>query len=247
MPDTENAKRKRISIWSSVGQTIPDIPLPLDQLIGHIPQTQRATLPGDMEDAYGSEFNDVGPSSSLNLIRLPHGLLHSAGLGLVNDPDALLFIRPRCLTQIVFMCRDVMEHGFVGHIFGQPGTGKSSTALFVATRLAKEKKCSVFWAHLNVGKPDNAWHCICMRPDGTMSTCAGLTDRQIARLLKEFGKSENESSKLHVVMLDGIKFDGDTSEVPARSLFLANQCKRRHNCPWTRYKLNVLCCRDGLL
>jgi len=227
MTDTENAKRQRISIWSSVGQIIPDISLSLDQLIGRIPQTERATLPGDMEDAYGSEFNDVDPPSGLNLIRLPHGLLRSAGLGLVNGPDTLLYIRPRCLTQIVFMCRDVMEHGFVGHIFGQPGAGKSSTALFVATRLAKEKKCSVLWAHLNVGKPDNAWQCICMRPDGTMSTCAGLTDRQMARLLKKFGRSEDESSKLHVVMLDGIKFDGDTSEVPARSWFLANQSKRR--------------------
>jgi hypothetical protein len=55
---------------------------------------------------------------------------------------------------------------------------------------------------------------------------AGLTDRQMARLLKEFGMSENESSQLHVVMLDRIKFDGDTSEVPARSWFLADQSKR---------------------
>ena len=68
MPDIENAKRKRISIRSSVGQTIPDIPLPLDQLIAHFPQTERATLPGDMEDAYGSEFNDVDPPCGPNLI-----------------------------------------------------------------------------------------------------------------------------------------------------------------------------------
>ena len=225
MSTREFKKLKRLATNAHAIQQ--DFSPSLDELIGHIPKTERAYLPGDMEDAYGSEFDNVGPPKGLHLIKLPHTLLNSAGLGLHGGPDALLYIRPRCLTQIVFMCHDVMEHGFVGHIFGQPGTGKSSTALFVATRFAKDKGCSVLWAHLSVGIPDNAWDCIHMEPDGSLSSFAGLTDPEMTDLLKRFGGADNESSKYYVVILDGIKLDGHCSKIPARSWVSANRSRRR--------------------
>ena len=58
----QNASEARCGLlWVRLNRSFP---LSLDQLIGHIPQTDRATLPGDMEDAYGLNLTTWGTKRS---------------------------------------------------------------------------------------------------------------------------------------------------------------------------------------
>ncbi len=222
------AKKKQRSCQSRIVDLfVPELGPSLNDLVGHIPLIGKDALPGDMEDAYGSIEHNLRSRDETVLIRIPREFMCHAGIGLMDNADTILYIRPRTLTQIVFMNRDVLEYGYVGHIFGQPGTGKSTTALFFAARIAVEKRWSVLWAHLSVGNPDNCWVCMHMRPDGSYMPL-NLDDAGMAEYLREFGRRQNSDGALgYCVVLDGMKFDGNAKKIPARLWYLENPRERR--------------------
>jgi hypothetical protein len=161
-------------------------------------------LSGDCEDAYGDD-EQILPETPPSFVTLPRQVLFHAGLESEEGPDVIRYIRPRCVTQMHFMWADIVRYNHIGHIYGQPGTGKSTTALYCAMRFAKEKKWNVLWAHLCAAKRSGYWKCVHIRPDGKLAT-ASVSSSDISHHIDHFHTLAPPSFEVsgHLIILDGI-------------------------------------------
>jgi hypothetical protein len=77
---------------------------------------------------------------------LPHNIIEGSGLakkGAVRNK--LLYKRGECEKEVQFILDEVIKRGYFGFIQGQPGTGKSTTAFYVACYLRKQM--DIIWVH----------------------------------------------------------------------------------------------------
>jgi hypothetical protein len=84
--------------------------------------------------------------ASQTFLRLPRYVISGSGVEQQDsERDMVLYKRDACGAEINFITEKVIEGAHEGFIYGQPGTGKSSTALFVGFFLRKLWK--VVWIH----------------------------------------------------------------------------------------------------
>ena len=197
-----------VATFLSAG-SLPNILPSLDQVFNPL-SCISSKVSGDCEDAFGEDEQILAENCRF-FVTLPRRLLFHAGLGSEHGPDVMLFMRPRCLTQILFMCEDVIRHNHIGHVYGQPGTGKSTTALYFASRLAVERQWNVLWAHLCPAKRSGYWKCLHMKPDGSYAT-ASIASSDISYHINHFHTlADHNQVAGHLVILDGINSNCQSS------------------------------------
>ena len=177
-----------------------------------------------MSQSFGGEVcREEDPTlvaMNLGLIELPKELMQEAGL---RTENVSLFARPRLRQQVGFICDYVIRRGQVGRIFGHPGTGKSTTTLYVATRLAQELHWNVLWAHIT----QDCMECIHMRPDGSKAT-AILRRDVFESLVDRFHETVHPGNVTgHLIVIDGIIEASDPLWSPRFSWVLVDRNKRR--------------------
>jgi len=206
-PPIESYKENQTHFPSLADSKLPKGLPSLDSLLGTLPPIDKP-LVGDCEDAYADE--EPMDKTTNHFINLPCDLLDQGGVSSRRTGQGIiLYVRPRCLKQMVFMYDDVIRRGSEGHIYGQPGTGKSTTALYVAVQLAVEKRWNVLWAHLEASSTDLFWKCIEMRPEGTYSSFA-VHDETFREAVTRFERTRAENG--HLLIMDGIRFDDSRNE-----------------------------------
>jgi len=78
---------------------------------------------------------------------LPNYMIKGSGLvSCDHKNDLVLYNRPACKEQVKFILESVVKDGDKGFIFGQPGTGKSTTTFYVCCSLRHEH--DIVWIHL---------------------------------------------------------------------------------------------------
>ena len=221
----ESYKENQMHMTSPADSKLPGGLPSLDSLIDTLPSTEEP-LAGDCEDAYGDDESISEDTRHDHFINLPCYLLNQGGVSpRTTEQDIILYVRPRCLKQMVFMYDDVIRRGLEGHIFGQPGTGKSTTALYVAVQLAVEKRWNVLWAHLEASSTDLFWKCIEMRPEGTYSSFA-VHDETFREAVTRFERTRAENG--HLLIMDGIRFDDSrTTKLPGGFWLYEGKGRRR--------------------
>ena len=162
------------------------------------------------------EFEEAVTKSSsklVNFITLPAPIVRMAGIhGLNPDRDIRLYVRPRCRTEIQLIRDEVIRQGMMVHIEGHFGTGKSSTALYVALCLARDEDWNVLWIHLQyTGSEVGSYACLHIRPGGRMST-AKVQIAKIDELVDNFQYS-HQGQAGNLVIIDGIVVN-DSTPIP---------------------------------
>ena len=80
-------------------------------------------------------------------LHLPNYIIKGAGLvKSTHTDDLVLYNRPACRQQVKFIQESVIANGKDGFIFGQPGTGKSTTTFFACCVLRREY--DIVWIHV---------------------------------------------------------------------------------------------------
>jgi hypothetical protein len=133
-------------------------------------------------------------------VSLPCEIVNESGITQILTQDTLLYIRPRCYQQLLFMKEFVIRQGRIGRIHGHPGTGKSTTGLYFAIDMAVRKKWNVLWVHVRRTR----FICLHMKPDGSTATAQMTKTEEFERFLEFFHEAAESASPGHLILIDGL-------------------------------------------
>jgi len=155
-------------------------------------------------------------STEDDLMRIPHALLYGTGLEKPGQTkkDLVLFSRVACKEQVKFITETVIEKGRNAFIYGQPGTGKSSTTLFGCCTLRQDY--DIVWIGMN---PQRGFVTVKTIQGNYVMNLTVIKENVQLNLRQQILEDKNRRTLRTVLILDGFNMsDPPSAELVAQGL-----------------------------